>query len=100
MPDILISENIRGAAVDALSSRFDIAFLPELCKDPAELSKRIGDFRALIVRNQTQVTAALLAKGKELLVVGRAGVGLDNVDVPAATQAGILITSTPDQNAI
>ncbi len=100
MPDILISENIRGAAVDALSSRFDTTFLPELWKDPAELSKCIGDFRALIIRNQTQVNASLLAAGANLVVVGRAGAGLDNVDVAAATQAGILITSTPDQNAI
>lgn len=100
MPDILICENICGAAVDALSSRFDITFLPDLWKSPAELSERISDFRALIVRNQTQVTAALLARGKKLVVVGRAGVGLDNVDVKFATQAGILITSTPDQNAI
>jgi D-3-phosphoglycerate dehydrogenase len=100
MPDILISENICGAAVDALSSRFDTTILPELWKDTAELSNRIRDFRALIVRNQTQVTASLLATGKKLLVVGRAGTGLDNVDVAAATQAGILITSTPDQNAI
>lgn len=100
MPDILISENIRGAAVDALSARFDVTFLPELWKDPNELLNRIGDFRAFIVRNQTQVTAPLLAAAKKLVVVGRAGVGLDNVDVAAATQAGILITSTPDQNAI
>jgi D-3-phosphoglycerate dehydrogenase len=100
MPDILISENIRGVAVDALCSRFDITFLPELWKDPAELSKRIGDYRALMIRNQTQVTAELLTAGKKLVVVGRAGAGLDNVDVAAATQAGILVTSTPDQNAI
>ena len=100
MPDILISENIRGLAVDILSSRFDTTFSPELWKDPAELSKCIGNFRALIIRNQTQVTAGLLAAGKKLVVVGRAGAGLDNVDVAAATRAGILVTSTPDQNAI
>jgi D-3-phosphoglycerate dehydrogenase / 2-oxoglutarate reductase len=100
MSNILISENIRGAAVDALSSQFDVTSLPELWRDPAELSNRIGDFRALIIRNQTQVTASLLANAKRLIVVGRAGAGLDNVDVAAATQAGILVTSTPDQNAI
>lgn len=100
MSNILISENISGAAVDALSSQFEVTSLPELWRDPAELSKRIGDFRALIVRNQTQVTASLLGNAKRLIVVGRAGVGLDNVDVAAATEAGILVTSTPDQNAI
>jgi D-3-phosphoglycerate dehydrogenase len=100
MPDILITENIRGAAVDALSTRFDVKFAPDLWKNPVELSKQIGNFRALIVRNQTQVTAELLDAATQLVVVGRAGTGLDNVDVAAATKAGILITSTPDQNAI
>lgn len=100
MADILITENIRGVAVDALSTRFDVKFAPDLWKNPVELSKQIGDFRALIVRNQTQVTAELLDAGTKLVVVGRAGAGLDNVDVEAATKAGILITSTPDQNAI
>ncbi|MHB1023408.1 MAG: hydroxyacid dehydrogenase [Acidobacteriaceae bacterium] len=100
MPDILITENIRGRAIDALSLRFDVTFLPELWKEPAGLLKHIGDCRAIIVRNQTQVTADLLKAGKSLVVVGRAGVGLDNVDVGAASKNGILITSTPDQNAI
>jgi D-3-phosphoglycerate dehydrogenase len=100
MADILITENIRGMAVDALSTRFHVKFAPDLWKNPVELSKQIGDFRALIVRNQTQVTAELLDAGTKLVVVGRAGTGLDNVDVEAATKAGILITATPDQNAI
>ena len=100
MPDILISENIRGVAVDALSSRFEVEILPDLWKDPAELLKRVGDVRALIVRNQTQVNAEVFAAAKKLVVVGRAGVGLDNVDVAAATKAGVQIACTPDQNAI
>ena len=100
MPDILISENIRGAAVDALASRFEVETLPDLWKDPAELLKRVADVRALIVRNQTQVNAEMFAAAKKLVVVGRAGVGLDNVDVAAATKAGVQIACTPDQNAI
>lgn len=100
MPDILISENISGAAVDALASDFEVTLLPELWRNPEELAKRIGDYRALIVRNQTRVSDALLSLGKKLVVVGRAGTGLDNVDVAAATRAGILVTSTPEQNAI
>jgi len=67
MPDILITENIRGAAVDAMSSRFEVETLPELWKNPAELLQRVGDFRALIIRNQTQVTAALLEAAKRLV---------------------------------
>ncbi len=100
MPDILIAENLRGAAVDGLRSRFDVTFMPELWKDPAKLLECIGDYRALLVRNQTDVNAAVIAAGNKLVVIGRAGVGLDNVDVAAATKAGVLVTSTPDQNAI
>ncbi|HEX8713718.1 MAG TPA: hydroxyacid dehydrogenase [Terracidiphilus sp.] len=100
MADILISENIRGAAVDALRERFEILFQPELWSSGEQLAQQIGSCRALIVRNQTPVTAALLARARELQVVGRAGVGLDNIDVKAAEVAGIVIASTPDQNAI
>lgn len=100
MADILISENIRGAAVDALKARFAVSLQPELWRSPALLKQEIAKCRALIVRNQTPVTAALLGCAPELLVVGRAGVGLDNIDVKAAEQAGMVIASTPDQNAI
>lgn len=100
MSDILICENIRGEAVDCLSRRFNVAFAPDLWKDAAELRRRVSDYRALIVRNQTQVNHALLQAGGKLIVVGRAGVGLDNIDVKAATDCNILVTSTPDQNAI
>lgn len=100
MPDVLITENIRGEAVHSLSNRFEVSFLPDLWKDPAELLRRIPAFRALIVRNQTQVNEALLNAGSNLIVIGRAGVGLDNVNVNAATERNILVTSTPDQNAI
>ncbi len=100
MPDILISENISGAAVDELAARFDVVSLPDLWKSPDELLQRVGNFRGLIVRNQTQVNREILLAAKRMVVIGRAGVGLDNIDVPSATEAGILITSTPDQNAI
>jgi D-3-phosphoglycerate dehydrogenase len=100
MPDILITEKIQGAAVDAMSSRFEVVALPELWKKPDELLQRVSEFRALIIRNQTEVNAALLQAAKKLRVIGRAGVGLNNVDVAAATRAGVLVTSTPDQNAI
>lgn len=100
MHDILIPENVRGAAVDALGKKYHVVQEPELWKDTPALLRTIPEFRALIVRNQTAVNAALLEAGKKLTVVGRAGIGLDNIDVAAATKAGILVTSTPDQNAI
>ncbi len=100
MSDILISENIRGAGVDALQSRFDVSLQPDLWKSPRALAQQLKGYRALIVRNQTPVTAELLGGAAELIVVGRAGVGLDNVDIKFAEEAGIVIASTPDQNSI
>ncbi len=100
MIDILITENIQGAAVNALQSRFKVLFQPDLWKDPLLLEERAKNCRALIVRNQTPVTAALIDRAAELVVIGRAGVGLDNVDYKHAEQAGIVVSYTPDQNAI
>jgi D-3-phosphoglycerate dehydrogenase len=100
MNDILISENIQGAAVDALRSRFKVVFQPDLWKNPTLLADKVKNCRALVVRNQTPVTAALIDAAAELVVIGRAGVGLDNVDYKHAEKAGIVVSFTPDQNAI
>ncbi len=98
MPDVLISENIIGEEMDRLRQSCDAVYEPELWKDPDKLAAIIGDFRAIIVRNQTQVTRELLAKASKLEVIGRAGVGLDNVDVGAANERGIVVAFTPEQN--
>lgn len=100
MPEILISENIRGDAVDALAQRFDVVVEPELWRDPKALGAALKGVRALIIRNQTKITAGLLQHADALKVIGRAGVGLDNVDVDACTKAKVLVTSTPEQNSI
>ena len=81
-------------------SRFRVAFQPDLWKDPAQLAEKVKNCRALIVRNQTPVTASLIDAAQDLLVIGRAGVGLDNVDYKHAEKAGIVVSFTPDQNAI
>lgn len=98
MPDVLITENIIGEEMDKLQQSCDAVFEPELWKAPDKLAAMIGDFRALIVRNQTQVTRELLAAATKLEVIGRAGVGLDNVDVAAANERGIVVAFTPEQN--
>ena len=98
MPDVLISENIIGEEMDRLRQSCDAVYEPELWKEPDRLAAMIGDFRALIVRNQTLVTRELLAKASKLQVVGRAGVGLDNVDVDAASERGVVVAFTPKQN--
>lgn len=99
MPDVLITENILGVEMDALRAKFDCTFAPDLWQQPEALRSIIGNYQALIVRNQTQVTRDLIAAGTNLQIIGRAGVGLDNVDLPAATDHGIVVAFTPEQNA-
>jgi D-3-phosphoglycerate dehydrogenase len=100
MIDILISENISGAFVDALSTRFQVSRQPKLWEDQAALLKAVETARVLLVRNNTQVTSEVLRAGKNLIAVGRAGVGLDNIDMESASELGIVVTFTPDQNSI
>lgn len=100
MHDILIPENISGAAVDELAGRFDVLRLPELWKDGAGVLAHVKNTRAMIVRNQTRVTCEVLQAGARLRVVARAGVGVDNIDIDCANKIGIVVTYTPDQNSI
>ena len=86
MRDVLVTENIAGDEMDALQRSFDVAFEPQLWKDRDHLRRIVGDFRAILVRNQTKVDRELLGAAKNLQVIGRAGVGLDNVDVKAASE--------------
>jgi D-3-phosphoglycerate dehydrogenase len=67
--------------------------------DEPALCQRIGDYDALIVRSKTRVTASVIKAGKKLKVIGRAGIGVDNIDVAAATEQGIVVFNTPDANA-
>lgn len=97
---ILITESITGAPVDQLKGEFQVVADPELWKSPEKLKAQLADADAWIVRNQTRVSAEMIAAAPRLKVVGRAGVGLDNVEVPAATAAGVVVAWTPDQNSI
>jgi D-3-phosphoglycerate dehydrogenase / 2-oxoglutarate reductase len=100
MRDILVSENVSGGAMEALKREFDVAFEPQLWKEQDKLLSSIGDSRGIIVRNQTKVDRELIAAAKKLKVIGRAGVGLDNIDVKAASDAGVVVVWTPEQNSI
>ncbi|MEA2710698.1 MAG: D-3-phosphoglycerate dehydrogenase / 2-oxoglutarate reductase [Phycisphaerales bacterium] len=100
MADIVVTENIAGEEMDALTRAFDISVDPQLWKSPEKLHAAVGNARAIIVRNQTKVDRELIASAKRLEVIGRAGVGLDNVDVKAASNAGVVVAFTPEQNAI
>jgi D-3-phosphoglycerate dehydrogenase len=98
MAEILITENITGEEMDKLRQRFDSVFEPELWKQQDKLLAMIPNFRALIARNQTQITRQLIEAGTRLEVIGRAGVGMDNVDLGAASRAGVVVAYTPEQN--
>ncbi len=97
---ILLCEDVTGTGIDRLKGHYEVRFEPDLWKSAQELEERITPFEALIVRNQTRVNASLLAKAKRLLVIGRAGAGYDNLDVPAASQAGVVIAFSPEENAV
>ncbi|KAG6425766.1 hypothetical protein SASPL_109970 [Salvia splendens] len=98
-PTILVSEKLGGAGLDLLRSYGDVECLYNL--SPEDLCAKIGEFDALIVRSGTKVTRQVFeaAKGK-LKVVGRAGVGIDNVDLQAATELGCLVVNAPTANTI
>jgi D-3-phosphoglycerate dehydrogenase len=98
MSDVLITENIIGEAMDKLREQFDSVFEPNLWREPDRLRAMIPNFRALIARNQTQITRDIIEAGTRLEVIARAGVGMDNVDLDAASRAGIVVSWTPEQN--
>lgn len=95
---VLIAEELSPATVDALGPDFEILHCDGANR--AELLEAIRDVDALLVRSATQVDAEALAAAKNLKVVARAGVGLDNVDVKAATQAGVMVVNAPTSNIV
>src|SRR5580704_4618599 len=98
-PRILISDALSDAALRIFVDRgVDVDFKPGLDKD--ELAKIIGDYDGLAIRSATKVTSKLLEAAKRLKVIGRAGIGVDNVDVPAATAKGVIVMNTPFGNSI
>ncbi len=100
MPEILVTESITGNSMDQLRREFDLGFEPELWSDPGKLKTAIEGVKALVVRNQTQVTGEIIAAADALRIIARAGAGLDNIDLDAASEAGIVVSSTPQANSI
>ena len=96
---ILIADPIHEQAQNLLLARpgFEVAVATGL--NEAELAERIGGYDGIIVRSKTRVTAPIVAASKQLKVIGRAGIGVDNIDVAAATERGIVVLNTPDANA-
>jgi D-3-phosphoglycerate dehydrogenase len=101
LPRVLISDLLSQAAVQIFKMRgVDVDFQPTLGKDAKKLADIIGAYDGLAIRSATKVTAGLLAKATRLKVVGRAGIGVDNVDVAAATAKGVIVMNTPFGNSI
>ena len=100
-PRVLISDSMSAAAVQIFKDRgVEVDYLPSLGKDKEKLAEVIGDYDGLAIRSATKVTAKLLEKATRLKVIGRAGIGVDNVDIPAATAKGIIVMNTPFGNSI
>ena len=92
---VLVAEAIAPEGIEALRARHEVDVRTGLSDE--ELRAVVGDYDALIVRSQVAVDAALIAAGPRLQVIGRAGVGVDNVDLDAATRAGITVVNAPDR---
>lgn len=95
---VLVTDKINEIAKNILSEseNLEVDVLPTMSED--ELCNVIADYDALMVRSETKVTTKVLEAGKKLKIVGRAGVGVDNIDVEAATQKGVIVVNSPDGN--
>jgi D-3-phosphoglycerate dehydrogenase len=98
VPRILVADPLAEDGLERLRRAGEVTVVSKLKE--AELIEQIPDFDALVVRSETRVTAKVLDAGRKLRVVGRAGVGVDNIDVPAATLKGILVVNAPRGNII
>jgi D-3-phosphoglycerate dehydrogenase len=99
MPKVLISDALSPRAAEIFAARgIEADLLPGLSAE--ELKARIAGYEGLAVRSATKVTSGLLAHAKNLKIIGRAGIGVDNIDVAAATQRGIVVMNTPYGNSI
>ena len=98
MPKILVADPLAEDGLQRLRQAGEVTVVSKLAE--AELIRQIPDFDALVVRSETRVTAPVIEAGRKLRVVGRAGVGVDNIDVTAATQKGILVVNAPRGNIV
>ena len=98
---VLIADRIAQEGIDLLRSQLPEAQIDvHLGLKPEQIRGIVGDYTALIVRSETQVTSEILAAAKKLKIVGRAGVGVDNIDIEAATRQGIMVVNSPTGNIV
>jgi D-3-phosphoglycerate dehydrogenase / 2-oxoglutarate reductase len=95
---VLVKEKIADAGVELLRDNFDVEIGVDW--DDAQLADRIGEFDAILIRSATKLTPELIEKADKLKAIGRAGTGVDNVDLEAATRRGIIVANAPESNSI
>ena len=94
-PKVLVREKIADAGVELLRERYEVDL-----DSNGDLAQKIGDYDAIIIRSATKLTSDLIERADRLKVIGRAGVGVDNVDVEAATRRGIVVANAPESTVI
>ena len=100
-PKVLVSDKLSETAVQIFRDRgIDVDFMPDLGKDKEKLAAVIGQYDGLAIRSATKVTPTILKYATNLKVVGRAGIGTDNVDKEAASKQGVIVMNTPFGNMI
>jgi D-3-phosphoglycerate dehydrogenase len=97
-PKVLVKEKIGDSGVALLREHFDVDLGIDWSDE--ELAQRIGSYEGIVIRSATQMTAALIERATSLRAIGRAGVGVDNVDVEAATKRGIVVANAPESNVV
>jgi D-3-phosphoglycerate dehydrogenase / 2-oxoglutarate reductase len=95
---VLVKEKIADPGVELLRSKFDVDLGLEMGEE--ELRAAIGSYDAILIRSATKMTAELIELADNLKVIGRAGTGVDNVDIPAATRRGIIVANAPESNSV
>ena len=95
---VLVKEKIGDSGVELLRGHFDVELGLEWSEE--ELAERIGAYHGIVIRSATKMTAELIDRAANLRVIGRAGVGVDNVDVDAATRRGIVVANAPQSNVV
>ena len=98
VPRVLVREKIADAGIELLRAEFEVEL--GLDWDGDELERRIADFDAILIRSATKMTPELIERAERLKVIGRAGTGVDNVDMEAATRRGIVVANAPESNSV
>ncbi len=97
-PKVLVKEKIGDSGIELLKEHFDVDLGIDWSDE--ELAEKIGSYDGIVIRSATKMTAELIEKATNLKAIGRAGVGVDNVDVPAATKRGIVVANAPESNVV